>query len=709
MTSLATPLSQLRVIGPKYLKKLKSLGIETVKDLILHFPFRYEDFSKVIPISDLGVNEAATVQGTVRDISVKQTWKRRMFITEASIHDNTGVVRAIWFNQPFIASILRRGSLVNLAGKIGYDDDSFFFSNPVYEIITAERKDSPRHTARLVPVYPETKGLTSKALRFIVKPVLESLEKVPEPLPKEVLRRTKLFDINSAIQRIHFPADIEEAEEAKRRFAFEELFFVQLINVAEKVRLAKEKAMPIAWSLDRVKKMIAALPFELTTAQKKSLWEILKDIKNKTPMNRLLEGDVGSGKTVVAAITALLTAEAGHQTAFMAPTEVLALQHFKTISQLFKDTDIGIALMTAGQQRLALSGMEVASKKVAVAKEIASGGVHIVIGTHAIIQDTVDFKSLALAVIDEQHRFGISQRAKLAKQWQSPQTAPATSPTKKLREFHPHLLSMSATPIPRTLSLALFGDLNISVMDEMPKGRQVIKTRVVAPNERTDAYTFIRNEIATGRQAFIICPLIEDSRHLEAKSVTEEFERLKIEVFPELRIASLHGQMKAKEKEAIMNAFRAREYDILVSTSVVEVGVDVPNATLMVIEGAERFGLAQLYQIRGRVGRSADQSHCFLFTQSESQNTHQRLQALLTAKNSFELAQKDLEIRGPGEFLGTKQSGIPDLAMKALKNLDLVKLARVEAAKIITSDASLKKYPILASRVEELKKRVYQE
>lgn len=701
MISFATPLIQIRGIGPKYLRKLKVLNIETVRDLIFHLPFRYEDFSKVIPIAELGGNEQATIRGMVQQVSVKQTWRKKMFITEATVQDDTGAVRAVWFNQPFIASILRQGSTVNLAGKVGFDADDLYLSNPVYELMTGERSVEPRHTARLVPVYPETKGLTSKALRFIVKPILESLERIPDPIPKDILRRTTLPELNAAIQAIHFPANIEDAELAKRRFAFEELFLVQLINIGEKVKLEKEKAIAIQWTPERVKAIIGDLPFELTMAQKRSLYEILKDTERGIPMNRLLEGDVGSGKTVVTAIIALLAAENGYQAAFMAPTEVLALQHFKTISELFKNTEVGIALCTASQQRLCFSGMNTTPGKPHVLKEIEKGSARIIIGTHAIIQDKITFKKIALAVIDEQHRFGVSQRAKLARDWKKNQKAKTS--------YHPHLLSMSATPIPRTLSLALFGDLNISMIDELPKGRREIITKIVTPAERLATYEFMRKEVSAGRQIFIICPLIEDSIHLEAKSVTEEYNRLKTSVFPDLALAALHGQMKPKEKERIMNDFREKKSHVLVSTSVIEVGVDVPNATIMVIEGADRFGLAQLYQFRGRVGRGDHQSYCLLFTDSESVTTHRRLKALLTAKNGFELAQKDLEIRGPGEFLGTKQSGVPDLAMKALKNLDLVKTAREEAVRLIKKDNNLAQYPLLRTKVEELRKRVYQE
>ena len=540
MFSLNTQLIHIRGIGPKYLRKLEKLKIETVRDLIFHFPFRYEDFSKITSIMELEPNEQATVQGFVRDIGVRQSWRKRMFITEATVADQSGAVRAIWFNQPFIASILRRGSLVNLAGKIGWDEDEIYFSNPVYEIITDERQGQPRHTARLVPIYPETKGLTSKALRFVIKPILDALELLPDSIPKEVRARTKLPEINDAMQHIHFPPSIEDADAAKRRFAFEELFIVQLINVEEKLKLAQEKAATIQWDIERVKQIIGVLPFELTFAQKRSLWEILKDIKQGKPMNRLLEGDVGSGKTVVAAVAALLVSERGHQAAFMAPTEVLAYQHFKTISDLFKGFDCGIALLTSGQQRLAFSGLEAQSKKANVIKEIDAGRVHIIIGTHALIQEKVKFNKLGLAVIDEQHRFGVSQRARLARDWQK------TAKTK----YYPHLLSMSATPIPRTLSLALFGDLDISIIDELPKGRQEIITQIVAPADRQNAYDFIRSEVQKGQQVFIICPLIEDSPHLEAKSVTEQYEKLKNSVFPDLRIVMLHGQMKPKEKES---------------------------------------------------------------------------------------------------------------------------------------------------------------
>ncbi len=744
MLDLSVPLAQILGIGPHFISKLKKLNIETVRDLLWHFPFRYEDFSQIYQIADLEPGQQATVQGVVRDIDVRRTWQRRMMIVEAIIEDDSGSIRAVWFNQPYIKNVLRPGRLANFSGKVALSENDIYLSHPTYELIGKNEEEETRHTGRLVPIYPETRGLTSKGLRFLIQPILKNLEPLTEWMPKEILRLNRLPEINRALQDIHYPKTIEDATTAKKRFAFEDLLLLQLFNLQQKLKLAREKAPVIKTDIGRMKSILAELPFELTLSQKKSLWEIIQDLEKPKPMNRLLQGDVGSGKTVVAALAALVTAQNDYQTAFMAPTEVLANQHFETLKKLFGGIRSAnqpvLGLLTSAVAKIIYENdFEADIKKGEFSRLIKNGEVKIVIGTHALIsssapkkscggpsesssmgrQKSVTFQKLGLVIIDEQHRFGVEQRATLSGQ------------RDEKTNFVPHFFSMSATPIPRTLMLTIFGDLDISTITELPAGRKNIITKVVAPANRDKAYQFIREQIKKGRQAFVICPRIEianehesnsrifanlqiraDSR-AEMKSVKEEYEKLSKKIFPDLRVAMLHGQMKSKEKEKIMSSFartaKDKRIDILVSTSVIEVGVDVPNATIMMIEGSDRFGLAQLYQFRGRVGRGEHQSFCFLFTDSSAKTTHQRLKAILEAKNGFELAEKDLQIRGPGEFLGQKQTGLPDIAMAGLQNVELIKMSRASAMQIIQSDPTLKKYPLLKSNLAEFQKKIHLE
>jgi ATP-dependent DNA helicase RecG len=537
-----------------------------------------------------------------------------------------------------------------------------------------------------------------------------------EWIPAEILAEFHFPELNEAIHSIHFPHTIEDATAARARFSFEELFLLQILNMQQKLKLATERAPVIVADIERVKAMLTRLPFELTHSQKQSLWEIIKDIEKPRPMNRLLQGDVGSGKTVVAASAALIAAENKLQTAFMAPTEILARQHFETMKKLFINLALGeaqpvIGLITGSSAHI-FYGNELESKisKPEFSKKVAAGEVSIIFGTHALIQKTIAFAALGLVIIDEQHRFGVRQRAELnAHKGDAP---------------IPHFLSMSATPIPRTLMLSVFGDLDLSLITELPVGRKEIKTEIVAPLKRTATYNFIREQIKEGRQAFVICPRIDPeeeeelkpgdvraavAKKLELKSVKEEYEKLSQKIFPDLRIAMLHGQMKPKEKEEVMRKFKDREFDILVATSVVEVGVDVPNASIMMIEGADRFGLAQLYQFRGRVGRGEYQSYCFLMADSQAAAANARLKAILEAKNGFELAEKDLALRGPGQFFGNVQTGLPDIAMEALRDPELVKNSREAAIRAVTADPGFKKNPALRKKVEEFRARLHQE
>ncbi len=714
MFKLDTPIKEINGVPPKFIKKLSTLGISTVKDLLWHFPARYEDYSKIYNIEELIPGQQATIKGEIQKINTKRTWRRQMFVTEAHIADMTGSIRAVWWNQPYISNSLRIGSLVNFAGKIREDDDGFYFSNPAYEIVRHNKET--RHTARLVPVYPETRGLTSKGIRFLIKPILERTEGAKEFIPKEILEDLRFPEINKALHAIHFPKVIEAALNAKKRFAFEELFLLQLLNIRQKQALAKETAPVLDINLDEFQKIKHSLPFTLTGAQEKVLEDVFGELQKPTPMNRLLQGDVGSGKTVVAAFAALVCAYNGYQTAFMAPTEILAQQHFETLKKLFAPITqkVSVGLLTSGEAKIFYENdLEARAKKTDLKIGVRNGEIKIVVGTHALIQKNIEFKNLGLAIVDEQHRFGVKQRAELLN----------NNALSGKRKLIPHFLSMSATPIPRTLTLTIFGDLDLSIIDEMPRGRKPIITKIVAPENRNNAYAFLRGQVKAGRQVFVICPRIEPSSAEategkqkktvafwdDVKTVKEEYEKLSKKVFPDLRVAMLHGKLRPKEKEEIMKKFKNREFDILVSTSVVEVGVDIPNATIMMIEGADRFGLAQLYQFRGRVGRGLHQSFCLLFTDSSSKTTEERLSALVKAKNGFELAEMDLKIRGPGQFLGTTQTGMPDIAMRALQNMELIKDARTTAEVILAKNSNLKKYPALLTKLNEFTKIIHQE
>jgi len=628
-----------------------------------------------------------------------------MIITEALIGDETGSIRAVWFNQPYIGQMLSEGKLVNIAGKVSLSKkNEIYFSNPTYELISKSTGSEPRHTARIVPIYPETRGLTSRGIRFIVKNILDELQDIPEFIPEEFLKELKLPEVNEALRNIHMPENIKDADPARERFAFQDLFLLQMRNLIEKSNLEKRAAAAITYKEKELKTLLSQLPFTFTDSQRKSLDEILHEISKPHPMNRLLQGDVGSGKTIVAGIAAILTSNEPNelQTAFMAPTEILARQHYRTLTTLFDGFTGGIGLLVAKEARI-FFGDELEEKitKADFVKKAAAGKVKIIIGTHALIQKNVEFDSLGLVVIDEQHRFGVRQRAQLA-------LGNKTSP---------HFLSMSATPIPRTLMMSIFGNLDLSLITELPAGRRQIITKIVDPKDRDKAYAFIRGEVRKGRQSYVICPRIEVSNNEsdrktvwdDVKAVEEEYEKLSQKVFPDLRVSMIHGKLKSQDKDDVMKEFSNGASDLLVSTSVVEVGIDIPNATIMMIESADRFGLAQLYQFRGRVGRGEHQSFCFLFTDSHTPAVHKRLDSLITAKNSFELAEKDLEIRGPGEFLGESQSGLPDIAMVAIKNPRLLKTAEDKARDVIKKDPDLEKHPELKKRLNVFSKRIHLE
>src|SRR3989344_4097849 len=729
---LETPLSETPGIPPGFLKKLQKLGLKTIRDLLWHFPVRYEDFSEIYNISDVAAGPTVTIRGEVGDAEMRRAWRRRMTIVEATIQADSGAIKAVWFNQPYILQTLKPGRLANFSGKVAFSNGELCLSHPAYEILSKSFADNEnpetKHTGRLVPVYPETHGLTSRGLRFLIKPILETVLLSAEWIPEGVIKTNNFPRLPEALQSIHFPDALEDALRARQRFSFESLFLLQLYNAEQKIELSREKAPRISTDIEKLKIFLGALPFQLTFSQKKALWEIVKDLEKSNPMNRLLQGDVGSGKTVVAALAAFAAAESGYQTAFMAPTEVLAHQHYATFKKLigqfklFGKVSVGI-ITGGGSKALYDENLEGDVQKKKFAEGSRSGQIHIVLGTHALISGSkksaksttsgLSFKNLGLVVIDEQHRFGVRQRALLARG--QPQNETPTDASSQ------HFLSMSATPIPRTLMLTIFGDLDISLITELPAGRKAIETKIVPPAERDRAYAFIRAEVKAGRQVFVICPRIEQEVDADAKSgsawnawngvksVKEEYEKLSTKVFSDLKVGMLHGQLPSPEKKRVMENFSKGMVDILISTSVVEVGVDVPNATIMMIEGSERFGLAQLYQFRGRVGRGEHQSHCFLFTDSEGKAIRDRLQAVVEAKNGLELAEKDLKFRGPGEFLGEAQTGFPDAAMSALKNIETEKASREAAMGILKSDPTLKKYPELARKLEEFKRTIHQE
>lgn len=716
--SLSTPVQDVPRIGTAYQKKLKKFGIKTVQDLLFHFPARYDDFSDIIPIEKARqkLSETVCIQGRVAEIESSRTLRNWMSITEAIIEDESGKIKVLWFNQPYIAKSLKEEDFVCLAGKVSLGKEGLYLNNPSYERINEwSENDDLTHTGRIVPVYPETRGVTSRWFRYVMKPLLVRFVNImPESLPEEITKKHKFLPISEALWQLHFPDSFESADAAKARFSFEELFLIQLSVLKEKTKLQQKKAPTCEMDVKIMKEFTDSLPFQLTDSQKKCSFQILKDLEKPMPMSRLLEGDVGSGKTVVATMAALSAVKNKHQVAFMAPTEILAKQHFKEVSKLLSKFNIKVGLLTGKDHRISKGEDVFEVSRQSLLGDLENGELNVIVGTHALIQKGVTFKSLALVIVDEQHRFGVEQRAQLFKG----------------SKLVPHLLSMTATPIPRTLALTVYGDLDLSLITEMPKNRKKIKTVIVEPNQRKEAYEFIEKEAKEGKGIFVICPKIEgkktntDNGEItgsfvpqnysfaqmlvnDVKAVKEEYERLSKDVFPNLRVTMLHGKMKADEKERIMLDFKKGEVDILVSTSVVEVGVDVPRATVMMIEGAERFGLAQLHQFRGRVGRNDMQSYCFLFTTSPDQLNRKRLKALVDSDNGFKLAEKDLEIRGPGSLYGTQQWGIPDMAMQGLSNVFLVEKTRNAAKEVLEADPQLKNYPLLKERLKQFEQRIH--
>lgn len=682
MITPETPVENLLRVGKATSKKLQNLGLRAAEDLLFYFPFRYEDWSKILPISQLTYGSAGTCRGRVELIKNTRSFHKRKNITEALISDNSGSIKVVWFNQPFLTKILKVGDEIFLSGKVDFDRYGIHLTSPSYEKAGAGGETT--HTARIVPVYRTTESLTNKQIRFLVKLVAPLAIKIGDWLSAEIKKEFGLADLNLALKQVHFPENVNFIKAARRRLKFNELFLIQLQNLLLKNNLQKSIAPKIAFHEDNTKNFTAALPFKLTDGQRQAAWEILQDLAKGAPMNRLLEGDVGSGKTVVAAIAILNVFLNGYRTILMAPTEILARQHFNTFCKLFDNLKIG--LVTRSEK---MTNFEATNDGD---KEFIINNSDLIIGTHALIQDDIKINKLGLAIVDEQHRFGVKQRQALKGDKESP-----------------HFLSMTATPIPRTMSLVFYGDLDISVIKELPAGRKKILTKVVPREKRDAAYEFIKKEIKNGRQVFVICPLIDVSDKLGVKSAKEEYKRLSQEIFPELKIGLLHGKMKSDDKEKVMKEFLENKINILVSTSVVEVGVDIPNATIMVIEGAERFGLAQLHQFRGRVGRSDFQSYCFLFSDSDNEEAVKRLLVMTTESDGFVLAEKDLEFRGPGEVWGVRQSGIPDLQIASLTDYAIIKEAKTAAESLIKKDPELAKYPDLRDKLGNFEKKIHLE
>lgn len=664
--SLDDPVAVLAGVSDKSEPRLARLGITTIRDLLLFFPRRYEDFSTITPIAFVRPGVKTTVRAKIYRIEAHQTKYQRVKLTEAVLSDDSGKLRVVWFNQPWLVKSLHVGDEIFVAGEVDLNGGPVM-KNPDHERVSSD----PQHAARLVPIYRETEGLTSRWLRPKVQAVLPLADRLEEFLPGELLNRRHFVTRAAAVRQVHFPESAQSLERARERLAFEEMFVLQLAaQVAKRARKALT-AQPVPFDEPTARGFVNALPFKLTNAQRVAAWQILQDLARPQPMNRLLEGDVGSGKTVVAAMAMHHVARAGFQSVLLAPTEILARQHADVVQSILGPFQIDVGLLV---------GSTPAASRRPMLASLAEGQLPVLVGTHALIEEGVQFKDLALTVVDEQHRFGVGQR--LAVRQKSERT--------------PHFLSMTATPIPRTLGLTLFGDLDISMLAEMPPGRQPVKTGLVPPERRADAYNFIRKQVSAGRQVFVICPLIQESDKLGVRSATQELEKLQADVFPELqsRIALLHGRLKSAEKEAVMSRFQRGEVAILVSTSVVEVGIDIPNATVMMIEGADRFGLAQLHQFRGRVGRGSEESWCLLFTDTEDPQSLKRLQAVVTHKSGFDLAEIDLELRGWGDLAGYRQHG-KDFKMASLLDAALISDAQAEAVRLLDRDPTLAAEPAL--------------
>ena len=698
-------------------RALHRLKLFSIADLLYYFPIRYSDISTVMKISELVPGNNVTVYGKVSNLKTKKGFRSRVPMAEGVIEDISGKIKIIWFNQAYLAKILHEGDNVKLTGKVIKGKSRIYLANPEFKKMpnmpidmrdTLFSAKNEKNTGFSYPIYAETRGITSKWFYHAIEKILreKTLDTIPDYIPEDIFKKYNLPTLKTALIWIHKPKNAKDAESARKRFAFEEVFCIQLERQHDKFEYRKNKSFQIKKGGENVEEFLKRFPFEPTNSQKKSIRIILEDMAKNFPMSRLLEGDVGRGKTAVAATASYMTTQqhpngqnfGNLQVAYMAPTEILATQHFESFIEYFSHLPINIGLITgSGCRKFPAKTVGHAEggaswttiSRAQLLKWTANGEIPILIGTHALIQKTVKFKNLALVVIDEQHRFGTAQRRKLVRK----------------DNIAPHLLSMTATPIPRTLALTIYGDLDLSLLDEMPAGRKQIITEIITPNKRNETYERVKRELKNGRQLYVICPRIfeadpEKELALNVKSAVEEAKRLKKEVFREYEIGILHSKMSKIKKEEVMKDFVDGKLNILCATSVVEVGVNIPNATVIIIEGAERFGLAQLHQLRGRVIRSSHQAYCYIFAEAKSEKTIVRLKALKTAENGFELAELDLSLRGAGELGGIKQWGITDLGMEAIKNIKMVEAARTEAVRLIGEDPELTRYPLLKSKVK---------
>lgn len=709
-------------LTPIQKRALLRLGISKIEDLLRHFPSRYETGGVPVYVSALSPGTKVTLYGTMTKLKAKKLWRSRRNMTEGWFEDGSGKVKVMWFNQPYIVSYVSEGSAVKMTGVVGGSAERPYIANPEVEhlppgsiaegIFASPQSSQLEARSPIFPVYPESQGISSRWFYHALERVFArgAHKKIDDPIPPNVRERYHLPDIATSLLAIHKPEKETHAAAARKRFAFEEIFAIQAARARERKENNSLASFPIDNAGSLAEKFLGSISLQPTSAQRKAIGEILADFERTHPMARLLEGDVGSGKTLVAAATAYAVVNsrpAGRksgtlQVAYMAPTEILATQHFQSFISYFSHLPINIALVTGKSCKKFPSkvsrGNTTDISRAQLLKWVANGEIAMLVGTHALIQKSVEFQNLAYAIVDEQHRFGTAQRRALARKG----------------DAAPHFLSMTATPIPRTLALTIYGDLDLSILDELPPGRARVTTHIIKPNERDRAYSIVREEIARGRQAYVICPRIDEPdpaklNAVQAKSAKTEAERLKKNVFPQFEIGLLHGAMKPKEKEVAMARFAAGEIRLLVATSVIEVGINVPNATIILIEGAERFGLAQLHQLRGRVQRSSYPPHCFLLPETAGKPAMMRLRALETSSDGFKLAEADLETRGAGDLLGRRQWGISDLGMEALKNVNLIRAAREEAISIVRADPSLTNHPALRARVEGMSRELHGE
>lgn len=667
--NLDTSLQAVKGVGEKTADQLSLAGLHTVGDLITFLPRGYEDFSEVVSIADIRPGKR-TIKATCEKVEIKRV-RRGMTVTTAVLADSTGKLQAVWFNQPYRVSQLSGSDEFYFSGTFEFSYNRYQLTNPSAEKVS----DVPVSTDRIVPIYRAIKGLKSQLVRKLLVELRPLMRALPDPMPEDIVKRQKLLPYANALLALQFPKDGNDIEKGRERLAFDELFDLLLAAQLNKKANSQLSGWRIPFNKVAVQKFVAGLPFELTDAQRRAAWEIIQDFERETPMNRLLQGDVGSGKTVVAGLAARQAASAGFQSAIMAPTEILATQHAETLMKLLQPFDVSVGLLTGSVKGKARQELY---------KKIAEGDVDVVVGTHALIQDTVKFHHLGFVTIDEQHRFGVAQRQELLKK----------------SDHMPHLLAMTATPIPRSLALTVYGELEISILNERPKGRKPIITKLWSPNSRAQLHDLIEEQLAAGRQAYVICSLIDDNNDNELKSVQEEYKRLRVGPFKHRQIGLLHGKLKPAEKDAVMTDFASGKTDILVSTTVVEVGVDVPNATVILIENADRFGLAQLHQLRGRVGRSEHQSYCYLMM-SDSKAPSKRLKEIEKSNDGFYLAEVDLKLRGPGEIYGRAQHGDLNLQVATLGDTKLLARAQKEAKAFVESGRDLIQYKQLANQVEK--------